>query len=42
MLGVSDSQLECGGNPEEEVEGGRLVLQEGLRGGAQADSGWGA
>ena len=38
--GVSDSQLECGRNPPEEAEGGRLVLQEGVRGGAKADSSW--
>ena len=38
--GVSDSQFECGWNPQKEVEGGRLVLQEGLRGGAQAYSSW--
>ena len=37
---MSDSQLECGGNPQEEVEGRRLVLQEGLRGGAKAHSCW--
>ena len=36
--GVSDSQPERCRDPEEEAEGRRLVLQEGVRGGAQADS----
>ena len=36
--GVPDSQPERGGYPPEKVEGGRVVLQEGLRRGSQDDS----
>ena len=31
-VGVSDPQPQCGGHPEEEAQGRRLVLQEGRSG----------
>ena len=40
IRGLSHSQLERGWNPEKEAEGWRLVLQEGLRGSAQAYCSW--